>query len=296
VAEERADATTGTSITAVTQAARAASAAKRAAQAADGRAVPRARGGRTGRDIIGEYADPSSKVYAPVRRDGRHVDHLADAARFEAEAEGVGGTRALIMAETAAAPGLLHPRVRAPQPAVPTNKQERKEAAVQRDLDRVHELLRATKGMKAADLPDASSRAAAEAAEILARTAAGGLSGQEQAAAAGAGAAAMAVMTQLPPVRAQDLPSWRRPRQRVERPSTPVLEGEDEQDEDDAGTQAVLLVQRLLRGRAVQNAMFEGKERRLALIEEIRQDIVDAEEERRLAQAEARSVVAERVR
>lgn len=257
--------------------------------------MPRARGGRTGRDIIGEYADPSSKVYAPVRRDGRHVDHLADAARFETEAEGVGGTAALLMAEEAAAPGLLHPRVKAPQPALPTNKKERHEAAVQKDLARVHELLRATKGRKASELPDASSRAAAEAAEILAKTAAGGLSGQEQAEAAGAGTAG-GIIGKLPGVRAQDLPAWRRPRQRVERPSTPVLEGDDEQDDDDEGAQAVLLLQRLLRGRAVQNAMFEGKERRLALIEEIRQDIVDAEEERRLAQGEARALVAERVR
>lgn len=32
---------------------------------------------------------------------------------------------------------------------------------------------------------------------------------------------------------------------------------------------AVLLIQRLLRGRKIQNIMYEGKEKRLALIEEL---------------------------
>jgi len=32
---------------------------------------------------------------------------------------------------------------------------------------------------------------------------------------------------------------------------------------------AIILIQRLLRGRAIQNMMYEGKEKRLALIEEL---------------------------
>lgn len=40
--------------------------------------------------------------------------------------------------------------------------------------------------------------------------------------------------------------------------------------EDEPEYLAVLLLQRLIRGRAVQNVMFEGKERRKELIRELR--------------------------
>lgn len=55
----------------------------------------------------------------------------------------------------------------------------------------------------------------------------------------------------------------------------------DDLEEDDKRRKAVVLLQRLLRGRAQQNMMFEGKEKRLDLIAELR-----ATEEWR-AQAEA---------
>jgi len=43
-----------------------------------------------------------------------------------------------------------------------------------------------------------------------------------------------------------------------------------EQDEKDKRKRAIILLQRLLRGRAEQNMMFEGKEKRLDLISELR--------------------------
>lgn len=52
---------------------------------------------------------------------------------------------------------------------------------------------------------------------------------------------------------------------RVVRPPTPTLE-DDVRDEEEA---AVILLQRLLRGRAGQEMMFEGKEKRLDLIKEL---------------------------
>jgi hypothetical protein len=63
----------------------------------------------------------------------------------------------------------------------------------------------------------------------------------------------------------------------VERPSTPVVpELSTEEDQEPY----VLLLQRLLRGRALQNMMFEGKERRKDLIQEIRlQDVPGSSEE-----------------
>lgn len=54
---------------------------------------------------------------------------------------------------------------------------------------------------------------------------------------------------------------------KLQRPATPVLEldGDDEEEEEDA----CILLQRLLRGRAVQNDFFEGRERCRGLIEEL---------------------------
>ena len=43
-----------------------------------------------------------------------------------------------------------------------------------------------------------------------------------------------------------------------------------EQAENDKKRRAIILLQRLLRGRAQQNMMFEGKEKRLDLISELR--------------------------
>ena len=60
------------------------------------------------------------------------------------------------------------------------------------------------------------------------------------------------------------------------RPSTPVYtEGfkrdDDAKDENyDKKRRATILLQRLIRGRAIQNFMFEGKEKRLDLISELR--------------------------
>jgi len=42
------------------------------------------------------------------------------------------------------------------------------------------------------------------------------------------------------------------------------------ENEKDKRLRAVILLQRLIRGRAIQNMMFEGKEKRLDLITELR--------------------------
>lgn len=64
------------------------------------------------------------------------------------------------------------------------------------------------------------------------------------------------------------LPEWRRPKEKIIRPPTPMIEEEEDQERENA----VLLLQRLIRGRAIQNLMFDGKEKRLALIKELRSD------------------------
>ena len=62
------------------------------------------------------------------------------------------------------------------------------------------------------------------------------------------------------------------------RPSTPVhhlgnnarQRSKETIVEDDKRKRAIILLQRLIRGRAMQNMMFEGKEKRLDLITELR--------------------------
>lgn len=68
----------------------------------------------------------------------------------------------------------------------------------------------------------------------------------------------------------------------VVRPPTPEVEAEDDSEE-----QAVLLLQRLVRGRAVQNAMYEGKQKALQLIKELRIDQEEAEAERKADASES---------
>lgn len=60
------------------------------------------------------------------------------------------------------------------------------------------------------------------------------------------------------------------------RPNTPVHKGADHKKDratlemEDKKRRAIILLQRLIRGRAQQNMMFEGKEKRLDLITELR--------------------------
>jgi len=61
----------------------------------------------------------------------------------------------------------------------------------------------------------------------------------------------------------------------IERPPTPEATPQEGSDEVEG---AILLLQRLLRGRAVQNMMYQGKERRLDLIEELRSEEGGAED------------------
>lgn len=79
------------------------------------------------------------------------------------------------------------------------------------------------------------------------------------------------------------------------RPKTPdckeigPFKTNDEWFEDDKRKKAILLIQRLLRGRAIQNMMFEGKEKRLDLIAELRtteewRQAADMEEEKAIIQ------------
>ncbi|GLE10240.1 hypothetical protein PINS_up022278 [Pythium insidiosum] len=85
-------------------------------------------------------------------------------------------------------------------------------------------------------------------------------------------------MTQTAPAPAPSSPSTLLSRKRAQqqqqqllmtRPPTPDY-AQQRDDADDAVEDAVRLLQQLLRGRAVQNMMFDGRERRTELIQELR--------------------------
>merc|ERR1719443_2041678 len=77
---------------------------------------------------------------------------------------------------------------------------------------------------------------------------------------AGGGTAASATATGLKKMHMRNI---------LERPETPRVK-EDVLPEEEEQEAAVLLLQRIIRGRAYQNKMFEGKEKRLDLINELR--------------------------
>ncbi|XP_009872072.1 PREDICTED: protein MAATS1 [Apaloderma vittatum] len=71
----------------------------------------------------------------------------------------------------------------------------------------------------------------------------------------------------------------------VPRPPTPTLEKPSIEEEE--REMAVICLQKLLRGRAIQNMMFEGKEKRLELIQELRTTHALQEDRQLLLKAEA---------
>ena len=77
-----------------------------------------------------------------------------------------------------------------------------------------------------------------------------------------------------------------------ERPPTPDVGDFDE--EEDSKRCAVVLLQQLLRGRAVQNEMFDGKEKREDLIKELRTTHALRKAEQSLKQQEKETLLAQR--
>ncbi|KAA0161893.1 hypothetical protein FNF28_04890 [Cafeteria roenbergensis] len=91
------------------------------------------------------------------------------------------------------------------------------------------------------------------------------------------------------------VPAWRCAKATSVRPSTPNFSAEDETAAEAELEQAVLLVQRLLRGRTVQNQLTDGKSRRMALIREIRLDLLRQAERRRVEEEEESADAARRL-
>jgi hypothetical protein len=300
IAQKKADAVAGTSVTAIVAGARTAegaftgtleSSAALAGTVSGGQTSRRKRGAvkRQGRDIVSDYADPSSTVYAPPRKAGGQPDRLGVATRFDvAQLTAVTGAQALNALESTLPAQALHVSVTRPTPSA-THRGASAKATRQldKDLERVHELLKTTtsddRGPKAAallGLTGAPVNVAASGGPVSAETIASlakGALGRSK-------------------VDASKVPSWRKPKTLLARPATPRFEEEDETAAEAELEQAVLLIQRLLRGRAEQNSMCEGTDRRMALIAEIRRDLLRVSERRQVETEEAAVEAVRRMR
>ncbi|XP_072441404.1 cilia- and flagella-associated protein 91 [Chiloscyllium punctatum] len=76
----------------------------------------------------------------------------------------------------------------------------------------------------------------------------------------------------------------------VRRPPTPTVEQPPEGEEE--RYLAIIYLQKLIRGRTVQNMMFEGKEKRIELIQELRTTHALQEDKQLLKQAEMQAILA----
>jgi hypothetical protein len=193
------------------------------------------------RDIIEEYANFGSEVYAPITRKGLSLDKLSN--KYEVQPEALttySGLRELtdtlpesVLKTTVDIKAELKKAIK---------KNTRKEAQHKTALEKARAAIEAarTKPGRSADRKDAGDGRASAADDFF-------------------------------------------------RPDTPKVD-ERQNEMQDERENAIVLLQRMLRGRAVQNFMFEGKEKRLDLIAELRrtgeiEQLSENEQEKALIQA-----------
>eukprot|EP00628_Pelagophyceae_sp_CCMP2097_P023352 CAMPEP_0184224330 /NCGR_PEP_ID=MMETSP0976-20121227/19690_1 /TAXON_ID=483370 /ORGANISM="non described non described, Strain CCMP2097" /LENGTH=543 /DNA_ID=CAMNT_0026529263 /DNA_START=54 /DNA_END=1685 /DNA_ORIENTATION=- len=196
-----------------------------------------------GRDIIAEYATYSSKVYAPVKRDGATVD---DATQYDVSrvAPALAHTAGIVAALEGRLPAsLMRAEVAQPENVLKGEKRssatQRQDAQLAADLHKMQLVLDAKRALEAGGEAGALALQPVPPGSLAPRGAS---------------------VSSIQPYRAG--------RAAADRPATPRCEAWDAAaDELD---QATRLAQRLLRGRVVQAQMFQGKERRIELIRELR--------------------------
>jgi len=205
------------------------------------------------RDIIGEYAEYSSKVYAPIKRDGASTNVKKRAAELDVSRYTQEIADLPHLENLEASLPLRTTQTRSKKPPLERKAQTEEERKAQRLTENVaamHTLLvkRAEGTTGVADGADASASS---------------VSGDQSAA---------------------SLPAWRTWVAKAERPPTPdVNAGEEGARRAAEDVQVALgLLQRLLRGRSTQNSMYEGRNRRRDLIEELRGDEVPETKEETL--------------
>lgn len=175
------------------------------------------------RDIVKEYADYGSEVYAPLARNG-YITRDKLAHQYEIKSGRLNSVEGILELEASIPSRMLEPKVitRPDKKGQTPTFQERMEQRMQDQLNRTDAALKSAKQAKPSEKEQKEALLAAY-----------------------------------------------RDTKPIERPPTPTVMPPEH---DEAMEHAVILLQRLLRGRAVQNTMYEGKERRLELIKELRTD------------------------
>ena len=201
---------------------------------------------KSSRDIISQYENYGSKVYAPLLRSGQFPDRNAE--RFEVHPQDLKSIRGLQELEVnlpAALRSAIHPAIDDGKATVSSmgrgyghgghSSEARKKARIAVDLEMMDQLLKQRKAeAKAQDATDTSAVAVVKTEDDDANL---------------------------------TTPPWKKKQEKTARPATPRASAYCANDEVE---NAIILLQKLLRGRAVQNLMFEGKEKRLELIRELR--------------------------
>merc|ERR1719247_325105 len=183
----------------------------------------------TKRDVIAEYADFTSQVYAPLARHGHVPD--SNTARIEVQPADLTTFPGLVQLEQSLPPHLLRATDKHPKEM---SKKMRSSYQVRKDVEMANALKTAMDGIKKElQQPDTEGKD---------------------------GTAASATATGLKKIHVRNI---------LDRPETPRMK-DDVLPEEEEQEAAVLLLQRIIRGRAFQNQMFEGKEKRLDLINELR--------------------------
>lgn len=210
--------------------------------------------------IVERYANFGSTAYAPVQREGRFPEAKPQGKTIETEGYQPVSLPGVLELENYLPARLLNPKIADLTKPTKMDYKQRQEAAIQKDLKAINDLLdtaKATKGrgigecwpapLKSSDLGLTmlpGGRAAAAAATLRAAHQANAKATAPKAKAGIRGTLERPEATELPP---------------------PMQHGPE-----GARNSAAILLQRLLRGRAVQNVLFEGKTRRLELIQELR--------------------------
>jgi|Transcript_56702 hypothetical protein len=184
----------------------------------------------TKRDVIAEYADFTSQVYAPLARHGHVPD--SNTARIEVQPADLSTFPGLVQLEQSMPAHLLRAPDKHPKELTGKLKSSYQ---VRKDTEMSNALKTAMDGIKK-ELQQPSAEEAKDG-TTSSTTAAG-----------------------LKRIHVRNI---------LDRPETPRMK-DDVLPEEEEQEAAVLLLQRIIRGRAYQNLMFEGKEKRLDLINELR--------------------------
>ena len=191
----------------------------------------------TKRDIIADYANFKSNVYAPKTRLGLYVDR--DAQKYDTNAKDLSSYDGIVGLEKTMSSSLADLRKNKGLKYKTTNVMKRRKRVVRNHLDHIYNLIEKGKGTGSLDKS---------------------ISGPS------------------------NVPAWLKKKTKVVRPDTPIVE----EPANEASTNAIILLQKLLRGRAVQNMMYEARDRRRELLRELRYEEELEEKAMLHAQEEAR--------